>query len=943
MRSRFSCCKFGAVGDGFADILHWLVVWATFTVVMGAPMAMAADFGAGPLPIAIEPRRAMQLERKEEIIVSGIVEIGDAGIALRVDDGASNNYASRMNAEQQLTPGPFLLTFPIESLRATDGRKLELGDIRRLILFGTGGPGRIRVDRFATQPASQGSSRSAARSLPTGRLPISIDTIGPLSEGDFLKIEGHVDGSNSVNIALRIDDGRSREYVSRYNEERVVTPGPFQLSFSARGMRTPNGRLLELHDLRRIILFATTDARSVRITRFAIEPSAALPAEVKGFSLGAPKAPLLEGFERITPDDVRVFGREATAVRRSGTDPLVSNGIKGIERLNLAYPGGTASVTLWAEDTGEWEYIPHVRRRTIKLNGKTVFTEDLTAMQWIRERYVRGFSQEHGTSDDAWSAYGRHRVRALTFTVDVDKDKIEIALNGEDANARFLNAVLVEPGGQSVGLEKVAAQRAHWYRSNWPVVPRAVSDVDLAHAVALGDPTGDPLAPIRGVAAAGTGIRLTLHARADMALSGVRATIDLPAFGNRRLTARLWAGQWRLERRAPRDMALALDDGHLVADQALPITTDLGRTYELWISVPSDAEAGVYRGNVRFEWAEGSRLLPIEITVPDVVLPKTQKSASFYLEEPYYLAWFPSLGLERNRQVACDLDLMGSFGITASAPALAHLQVPEAKRFVVDMQVASAKGAEPGWLVYSAATTAFHSLGKSRATAIMDATMQTLKQLNLPPPVWSVADEPSNPDSFGDELLNWIADLRSAIPGIRLAGHLNARQDEKIVNLFDTVLINPGFGTDPGTIDRLVSAGREVWIYNTGAPRVTAGLWLWLTGAKRYVQWHGRMPTADPADPTDGRESDAQVIYPSPTVCPAQPDIHRDLLRMAEGIVDQRWLIWLDQQAGEPAKRLKLDLQRRYGRSWDGVARLTGADLQQIRNEIIDLAVVSRR
>src|SRR5262245_49696822 len=137
MASRFRTCfsEFSGVGDCLAGILRLKLcatLWASLAVITGAPVSMAADFGHGSLPITIEPYRALQLDGKEEIIVSGVVEAGDAGIALRIDDGASSNYASRMNAEQQLSPGPFLLRFPVEWLRATDGRKLNPSDIRRI-------------------------------------------------------------------------------------------------------------------------------------------------------------------------------------------------------------------------------------------------------------------------------------------------------------------------------------------------------------------------------------------------------------------------------------------------------------------------------------------------------------------------------------------------------------------------------------------------------------------------------------------------------------------------------------------------------------------------------------------------------------------------------------------------------------------------------------------
>jgi len=152
------------------------------------------------------------------------------------------------------------------------------------------------------------------------------------------------------------------------------------------------------------------------------------------------------------------------------------------------------------------------------------------------------------------------------------------------------------------------------------------------------------------------------------------------------------------------------------------------------------------------------------------------------------------------------------------------------------------------------------------------------------------------------------------------------------------VIINSGFGIDRSTIKRVESSGRQDWLYNTGdSVRVSAGLWLWRTDASRYVQWHGRMPTADPFDPLDGREADFQMLYPTREVCPAQSDINADLLRMAEGVVDQRWLLWLAQRTDPASQNLVRVILGRYSGAWNDVEHLTGADLDALRGRIIDL------
>jgi hypothetical protein len=122
----------------------------------------------------------------------------------------------------------------------------------------------------------------------------------------------------------------------------------------------------------------------------------------------------------------------------------------------------------------------------------------------------------------------------------------------------------------------------------------------------------------------------------------------------------------------------------------------------------------------------------------------------------------------------------------------------------------------------------------------------------------------------------------------------------------------------------------KVWVYNTEAIRWSAGFGIASLGAERYLQWHARMPAADPFDPTDGREGDVQVFYPAVEPCDAR-DINADLLDMAEGIVDQRWLAWLESRAEPEARALRENLA--------GSAVSMGAfDAEEARTRIVDLA-----
>ena len=930
--------------------------------------ARALDFGSGPLPVAHEPNAPVALQAGSRIDIKGQIDgTTPVTVVLRIDDGQSVDYASRMNDERTLKPGPFTLSYPVGELHATNGRPLNAADIRRAILFIVG-PGSGRVTRFATagETAAEASASpaatqpivtvvtAAARSMPvaldlgSGRLPVAYEpgAAAVFAATDQIQIEGTVAGTEPAAIALRIDDASSNGYPARYNDERKIPPGPFRITVGLQGLKTPNGRTLNVQAITRIILFAWEGKPDVTITRFAVARGAAMPEGAHGYALGALDAALPPGFERIGPDDKRLTGRGSIrAIHRPAPDPLLANGLQGVQRLVL--PAGGAPrvrVTLWSEDPGEWELLPHPFNQRITVNGREVVNDRRSADAWITTRYLRGAAIEHTAADDAWTAYGAKRGKAASIDVD-GRDSVVIEMSGTALDAYFLNAVLIEPIGPNMAATTLApgqafaqAERAAWYRNTFPVSPPPGAQSDGTISVPFIEPAGAPAAPLALRAAPGTGVGFKLAITTDALIEHPQVTLAAPRRAGVTLGARLWTAQYKLDRDAS---ILRLKDNRLLANgSALPLRPEIPRGMELWIDVPKGAPPGVYTGSLTLGAIgrlASQRSIPISITVLPVALPAAAKPAGFYLARAPHLSYFNGLTLERERQVQCDLDLLGGFGLANTAPPIGGLTSYGLRVFGADMRRAAASGVAPGWLLYNPLTLTARDLGPEKAAALAARAEAMIRAQRLPEPLWSAADEPGNPDQANFDLAAWIKMLRSGTPGIKLAGHLNTPTDIKYAPLFDTVIVNDGFGIDVSQLQQLRDAGRHVWIYNTFTHRQTAGLWLWRSAAERYVQWHARLPTADPFDPIDGREADAQMIYPSATVCPAQPDIHRDLLRMAEGVVDQRWLLWLDAQSTTPARLLASEIRANLPGPYTDAGNRSRASLETLRNRIMDL------
>ena len=767
-------------------------------------------------------------------------------------------------------------------------------------------------------------------------MPIDVRPATPVvvEPGEMVVVRGVVSGDGPAELVLRVDDGRSTAYPSRVNEEHLLPPGPFTWHYPLAGARTSNGyRVLDAHDIRRLMLFEPGKAGRIKLDAFELEPGPKLPEGVVGYSLGAADAPVIGGLTRLTPDDPRIHGLRPTAVRHPSPDPVIANGIVGVERLRLDWPKGRARVSLWIEDVGEWESLPHPLARRVRVNGRDVVYYKAPAEQWIRDRYMAGRDHEAGLNDDAWTAIGRYRGQLVSEEIEVGDDGVVIEEAGDGAPSTFLSAVVIEPAGQSTGVEAVLAARRQWMVENFPVMPK-----EEGEAPPIFDGGSRNPGAVHVWVAPGTGARIAfgvggkgIHGRPEIAISE-------PELDGDKLNLDLYAAQWRLDRTATGSNLLVRTDALLRGDPAsLAISSDEARRYVGWVSAPTDAKPGLYRGSIVIGAGE-TVSVPVEVEVLPVELPPPASPAGFYLDEAPHLTWFEATRGDRGRQLDCDLATLSRFGVLGNAPGLETPNKEGRSAFVQDTQRAVSAGVVSPWLAYAPLK---RLLGQEGA----DATIEDLKMVigeleakGLPAPVWALFDEPGNFGGGEAAAAATAAKLREAVPGLHLGGQFNNPTDRKYLETVDVAIVNAGFGIDVGTIADLKASGHDVWLYNTGAPRFTAGLWLWRTGASRYIQWHARMPTADPYDPTDGREGDAQIFPPMPEVCALNEDIDVRLMEMAEGLVDQRWLQWLEERREPEAKALAVKIKLETSPDWRYASKGGAVRAASVRDSILTLA-----
>ena len=501
---------------------------------------------------------------------------------------------------------------------------------------------------FACAPAFAENWAAEQRGLPIDVRPAVPIVAEP---GDALVVRGVVSGKSPALVVIRMDDGRSSDYASRVNVERLLPPGPFIWHFPLAGATAANGRVLDPRDIRRLMLFDPAGDGRVAIDEFSLEPGQRFPDGAVGYSLGSRDAPLIGGLVRLTPDDPRVFGGHPVAVRRPSPDPVIANGIIGLERLRLDWPRGRARVSLWIEDVGEWETLPHPLQRRVRVNGRDVVSERLSAEQWIAERYLAGRDREASVADDAWTAHGRFRGGLVSADVDVGDDGVTIELAGDGAESTFLAAVVIEPAGQSAALDAVLGGAP------------AMDGRELSsHAAPPGGRRSDLWESCAGRVAATRCNRAWLRRANCICVGGPglqgrpKVSILAPTLDGSRLNLDLYAAQWRLDRTATGANLLARTNRILHGDPAsLPILPDEPRRYVAWVE---RAERTRNRDSIaersRFD-AGGALAVPVEVEVLPVDLPQPASPAGFYLDEAPHLTWFEATRGDRGRQLGCDL------------------------------------------------------------------------------------------------------------------------------------------------------------------------------------------------------------------------------------------------------------------------------------------------
>lgn len=776
----------------------------------------------------------------------------------------------------------------------------------------------------------------------SGSLPIRAGAIlqTEASRQGVIVIRGNVLGDENVKVALRIDDAKSRNYSSRYNMGRILPPGPFSIRLPLTGLKTTGKRPIDVKSIHNITLFEPTNTDRAVIEHYAIEESITLPDNAIGYSFGKADSPVFEGFKRVSASSSIFAGKNLRDIHRPGADPLLSSGINGIERITLPSPSGKQRLTLWTEETSAWQELRGFTNRRIKINGKIVRHETYDPRQWNKTVYMSGRDREVGKDNDIWDMYGKHRGGRISFDVDVANDnKIEIEIAGAGATALYVSAALIEKP-VSTALAAIEQRRKTWFNNKWKVDP-TIGELQAADRnINLNKIARFKPLELTMTNETGTSVSLAVKSEQEAKAPKFKITWENDNLKGK-IEPMVWAGQRRLERVRTGGNLFTPRSTQLRSDiETFPLYANTPRRYSLWLQPTDMLPAGTHKGVLTVKSGARIQKLPLSLIVPPITLPKVASDAGFYMLHAPHLSWHSDLAADNAKQNACDLAFLSKFGIRGNSPSLHVPHVRDQAKFIRDTQQALRYANSSPWLAYNASFGLYHQLGIEKGARSMARALNALKEKGLPAPVWSMADEPGNAASqSARDMPKWVAAVKKAAPDAKLAGHLNNPKDYEYLHYFDVAIINQGFGVDKKDIKWLKNNNIKPWLYNTGQPRLTAGLWLWTTDADRYLQWHARLPLGHPFDPTDGREGDVSMFPPMPTLCAKQPDIHEFFLDMANGLADQRYLLWLTNQKSPEAIKLATSIRKKHRGDWELITGISNQELKSLRIAIAKLAL----
>jgi hypothetical protein len=781
-------------------------------------------------------------------------------------------------------------------------------------------------------------------------------------------LEGKVPAEGYILVGDKAWKDKNTSYWNRHNGSFMVRPGKVTLSFPVKGLYrgeagSRNNDIRSNIDPASIVRLdlgfkcggpGTLYIDSLRLVRESP------PAGIMAFDFGPESQALAPGFTPVTWNTVYGKDRARAGLLKEGWGPNSARDDTFPTRLYGDFvemrdnefacdaPDGEYRGWLVYDDLGYWGgETCHHRRRSIESGGKAVWSED-RGEEGSADYLFRFEDIEPGPRPDVWPMYMAYLFQPRTFAVRATGGKIRLKFSADAPwSSRVAALVLYPKRMKAVGDRWVAgvarrnrrefedkavclgpseqmlevpteARKSGW----WIGFPGLEDDVSFT------DAPGAPGNGLKRVAAQGERVSFTFAVRPLRDLGAPRiAAGDLSGPGGTipagRVDARYVHHAMRRDFNTV-SYRVAPETLRPVEGSSLKLRRGLTRQFWLTVSVPADAPAGTYSGEVTLRAGGLTARVPIAVEVLGLSLDEPDYTMGFY-------GFGVPGGLPEGRAAGATGELlrfirqegMNSFtggpnirlkGFDAGGkPDIDYGECDALMRAAREAGFTKAiqsyggpgmvEGLHDGYVIGETGREWERKTGRPFGAilkTVWEAVREHAEREKWLPIDYEFTDEPRVLESAQAQL-ELMKAYREAVPWFRIGGSYSVDWgeeplDKAIQDIFRTLVWSALNTHGEKDMEMGRQWGREVFIYNQGTSRYSFGAYQWsemMKGVRGRTEWHLLALHGYQFFDLDGREPDiAMVNWGRRGLIPTLR-----LARCREGADDFRWAVTLRNRA----------------------------------------------
>ncbi len=757
---------------------------------------------------------------------------------------------------------------------------------------------------------------------------------------DSLELDIFVEGQDPVcgSVLVADEDWRKKStYWNRHNGSFHLAPGANTLSLPVNGLYrgeagSRNNDLKYNIDSQAIVRFDIGFEPKGHVTALYLDhlrlTSESRPATILAYDFGPENQTVFPGFTPVAWNTV--FGKNGSTagLRHAGWGPGCARDDTFPTRLYRDFiemrdnefvataPNGKYHVWVVFDDCGYWggETCQH-KRRAISAEGREAWVDD-RGPDGPSDYLFRFENVEPRPGDSVWDLYMKDLFKPARLTAEVTDGQLNLRFTADAPGSCKVAGLILYPDASKAEAEKwVAGIEA---RNRKEFEDRAIcmgpKDRELALPAAaqaagywLGFPSleqnltvldapGPSAGRLARTAARGQRVSFTFALRSLKGAAGEAVSLTTTALkGPGTLPASALDPRYVHQALARDFNTIAYRIGpeslRTVAGARLKLEPQRTRQFWITVTVPEDAKAGAYTGEIALTAGALKVTVPLLLDVldlkldePDFVfgffgthipngLPaeraKTAWSELFRIQKAFgmnTLSGGPPIlfkGLEANGKPRLDVAACDAYFRAAKEAGFT-------REFHAYGGPAMVEGLHDGYAIGQTGRDWEKKTGKpfgELLKIVWDAVKEHAGKEGWPPVAYGFCDEPRVIETAREQV-ELMKAYREAVPFVKIGGSYSvhwgdAPLDKAIQEIFKTLAYSNLNLHTPTDLAKAKEFDKEIYIYNQGTSRFSFGAYQWAEfrkGVRGRIQWHLLALHGYQFFDLDGREPDTAMI-----------------------------------------------------------------------------------